>query len=677
MADQENNGIGVADTFPLVLEDCSFEELDRNPVVSNSVKKVEERAKCENLGIPSGTVVQEMRNGAEPTAIESTLVLKVDGEACESLGISGCNIEDGMGSISLAGGLQSSEQDMRNGAETIAVEATTVVEADDEVRQEMGVLGGNSIVKEGVGSTSLVSGLGSSVIIGKNDGKTETKMDEDESESSESESDDPSSSTSASSSSSSDSDDSSTSGGSSDDDDSEDSEEEEHQEEEKITKKIEVEVEEGEINDSDGQELGTDTAVNDDENAGEVSWSGINDEDDEDGPATEGPIRSKNEVKDLPSVPPVNVTIEPHHQMLPVGVVMSIISPQVIVEGIEKHDPLNEGSILWITETRTPLGLVDEIFGPVKNPYYIVRYNSENEIPKGVHVGTLISFVPEFANHVLNNKDVYKKGYDASGLNDEEVSDEAEFSDDEKEAEYRKMQKVMKRGISDKNHGKHKNNKKKASRKNGPAAPPNPVPSASTHNHQKFPPFSGIRPGPFEAASIVPPFRPANPGPNLASNGVWTNGISLMQPQTALLPNGFPPNDLSLFPGNAQNPYQLPVTGIPFQQQLGPNLGSLPLPGTSLPLVQPNIFAQPMHPQGLLGQNQMTFGMSFPQVQTCVRGGGEQGFLQYGMQPEKNHNFQSGSDNVHAPNQFRSGGSANRGRKTFHQRGRKGWRPTK
>ncbi|WJX40823.1 hypothetical protein P8452_28258 [Trifolium repens] len=177
-----------------------------------------------------------------------------------------------------------------------------------------------------------------------------------------------------------------------------------------------------------------------------------------------GPIRSKNEIQNLPPVPPVDVTLEPHHKMVPIGVVMSTLGAQVIVEGVEKHEPLNEGSILWLTESRKPLGLVDEIFGPVKNPYYIVRYNSESEVPAGIQGGTtLVSCVPEFADRVLNNKDLYRKGYDASGANDEELSDEVEFSDDEKEAEYRKMQKMTKRGVNDQNPGKRKNNKKKFS----------------------------------------------------------------------------------------------------------------------------------------------------------------------------------------------------------------------
>ncbi|GKE08594.1 H/ACA ribonucleoprotein complex non-core subunit NAF1, partial [Tanacetum coccineum] len=116
---------------------------------------------------------------------------------------------------------------------------------------------------------------------------------------------------------------------------------------------------------------------------------------------------------DLPLVPPVTVTIQPHHQTLPVGVVLSITAR-----------------------------VVDEIFGPVKNPYYIVRFNSESEVPAGIEQDSLISFIPEFADYVLNNNNLYKKGYDAYGENDEELSEELEFSNDEKEAEYKKMIKM-------------------------------------------------------------------------------------------------------------------------------------------------------------------------------------------------------------------------------------------
>ncbi|KAL6541248.1 hypothetical protein OROHE_010956 [Orobanche hederae] len=158
-------------------------------------------------------------------------------------------------------------------------------------------------------------------------------------------------------------------------------------------------------------------------------------------------------------LPPVSVsvTLQPHHQTLPVGVILSIISAQVIVEGVERHNPLNEDSILWITESRSPLGVIDEIFGPVKNPYYT------------------------FANHVLNDKSLYQKGYDASGENDEELSDELGFSDDEKEVEYRRMLKMKKRGTNESKPGTRRREKRQ--QKNQTAnwnRNQNPVPQTSS-----------------------------------------------------------------------------------------------------------------------------------------------------------------------------------------------------
>jgi H/ACA ribonucleoprotein complex non-core subunit NAF1 len=38
------------------------------------------------------------------------------------------------------------------------------------------------------------------------------------------------------------------------------------------------------------------------------------------------------------------------------------------------------------------------LFGPVKNPYYLVRYNSEEEVLAGIGAGTNVSFVAEFTS---------------------------------------------------------------------------------------------------------------------------------------------------------------------------------------------------------------------------------------------------------------------------------------
>lgn len=103
----------------------------------------------------------------------------------------------------------------------------------------------------------------------------------------------------------------------------------------------------------------------------------------------------------------------------------------------------------------------------MKNPYYIVRYNSDSEVPAGIQQGALISFVPEFVNHVLNNGNVYTKGYVASGENDEELSNEAEFTDDEEEAKYRRVLKMSKRGTKENNVDYRKEHKKKFKNQGG------------------------------------------------------------------------------------------------------------------------------------------------------------------------------------------------------------------
>ncbi|KAL8145661.1 hypothetical protein AgCh_003707 [Apium graveolens] len=365
-----------------------------------------------------------------------------------------------------------------------------------------------------------------------------------------------------------------TSGSSSSSFSSSSSSSEDDDEEEDEVEEGEMEVEEGEIRDS-VEEM--------------TAWS---DEDEEFGSSKAGPIMSANEIKVLPPVPPVDVTLQPCHVTLPVGVVLSIVGAQVIVEGVEKHDPLNEGSILWITEQKSPLGIVDEIFGPVKNPYYIVRYNSENEVPSGIQQGTSVSFVQEFVNHVLNNGNLYKKGYDASGEHDEELSEEAEFSDDEKEAEYRRLQKMSKRGPKDENRKRNKNKSKRRggqwggdqnssgtglnekvvqvpSNQNQHFRPPSPlerVVQAPSNQNQNFRPPSSNQGNcsnssrPVQAFSGGPgsvpvfPQAPQVPGFGAPSSGVWMNGPT-------------PNNILQLQQNQAQQPFHMPpFNGMPLQQ---------------------------------------------------------------------------------------------------------------
>ena len=338
---------------------------------------------------------------------------------------------------------------------------------------------------------------------------------------------------------------------------------------------------------------------------------------------------------------------------------------------MEKHNPLNEGSILWITEKRSPLGLVDEIFGPVENPYYVVRYNSESEVPAGIHDGTLISFVPEFANHVLNIKNLHKKGYDASGEHDEEVTDEAEFSDDEKEAEHKRMLKMSKRGMNDEKFGKNKNNRRKVKNRGGGWKNNKPLGEQMPTGADQLPPDQNLRNDSAAGTSLAQ--VPQATGVYAPSNGAWPNMLPSQQPQTLAIPGGFRGNNMPWpVQSQLQHPCQIPMaTGMPIQQQFNPGQGSLP--NALLPGGQPNFFAGPAYPPppwSVLGGNyfnQAAFGSGFqvqfnPPAMNVV----EQGMIPTGPPLGQNCSFQPPAippGIIQAPQQFNAGASSSHGRK--------------
>lgn len=479
----------------------------------------------------------------------------------------------------------------------------------------------------------------------------------------------------------------------------------------------------------------------------------------------------------LPPVPPVDVTLQPCHQISPVGVVLSVSSyqpyvgylglsvflfpnypsmhrggcdggshhatnfyvevfptpgglvilfiicqvlgAQVIVEGSEKHNPLSEGSILWIAETRSPLGIVDEIFGPVKTPYYIVRYNSETEVPSGIQSGTLVGFVLDFVGHVLNDKNLYQKGYDASGENDEEVLDEFDFSDDEKEAEFKRMLKMSKRGNNN-NQGQGPGNKKKnRNREKTWTKDQSSMSQSSTvqssqpmqMQQQMRPPVSSSREGNhvapsttgsvFSSRPAVPPssqgqqFEPSPMGqffprgPNLfpqqfqqAAQQVQQAGLLL----NTLFPNGMPFQQQNMaFGGGFQmngmpwmqqnHPQNLQVSSgspVPWQQQQ--HVSQMPFGNQQSfdlsQLVRPmNFAAGPTNAPwvGMLGQNfsnQAPLGLQGPNSQLPTMQG-----QSCSSQPPTSFSANE-QDSTHFSRGFSSGrGGRGRGRKPFHHRG--------
>ena len=61
-------------------------------------------------------------------------------------------------------------------------------------------------------------------------------------------------------------------------------------------------------------------------------------------------------------------------QFVDTGTVFNIVRGSVIVvEGYKEAEPLRSGTVLCTNGTHDVLGEIDELFGPVSHPYYIMR----------------------------------------------------------------------------------------------------------------------------------------------------------------------------------------------------------------------------------------------------------------------------------------------------------------
>ncbi|CAL4908961.1 unnamed protein product [Urochloa decumbens] len=431
---------------------------------------------------------------------------------------------------------------------------------------------------------------------------------------------------------------------------------------------------------------------------------------DEEDEEPKGRVKPKHEAEVLPPVPKIEIQLEPHHQTLPVGTISAIMGERVIVEGSVQHNPLNEGSILWITESRTPLGIVDELFGPVKNPYYLVRYNSEEEIPAGISAGTSVSFVAEFADHILNMKELYAKGYDGSADNDDQ-EDEPEFSDDEKEAEYKRSLRQAKRQTDRQEPKKHSGDKKRSQPRGAGFRKDMPPRNrdAPTPGHQSQPRFhrsdmapavaentarsSGPQNTPMGAPTMLQPgpMNPAMPSPVHLANqmgGCFINPAQQFLPQQPNMawPGGLPPpphpnmglDGAAIAASIMQN---LLAGANQFQQQLqNQNFGGFPnqmpmpfpqfmpqtgMPTNQLPFRGPPVGNSPFGAAPQMPMGQGNFGQPPPHMPSGNRQeqGSRPGF------PADSQGFTNlaqphGDGTEHSPQQF-SSGQFNQGSSSF------------
>ncbi|KAI1209583.1 NAF1-domain-containing protein [Annulohypoxylon truncatum] len=158
-------------------------------------------------------------------------------------------------------------------------------------------------------------------------------------------------------------------------------------------------------------------------------------------------IRTKNELPEE-VVPKPDVTITPEMTVTELGVVEHIVENTVVIKAntTGEYQVVDTGSVLC-TEDRTVIAAVADLIGNVRQPRYTARFTNEEEIKGfGLELGTKVFYPPSHATYVFTQALRVQKGTDASNWHDEEAGDdEMEFSDDEKEAEYKRQQKAKKK----------------------------------------------------------------------------------------------------------------------------------------------------------------------------------------------------------------------------------------
>ncbi|KJH49268.1 NAF1 domain protein [Dictyocaulus viviparus] len=135
---------------------------------------------------------------------------------------------------------------------------------------------------------------------------------------------------------------------------------------------------------------------------------------------------------DLPPLDGLTIHCEDNIPMEPVGHVTSIVDCLVVIQS-DNGVALDIDSVLFDKE-RNSIGVVYDLFGPVRNPLYSVRFNTKEEASK-INVGMEVYFAPLAEQYTKTVIATAKN--DLQSDDDVSLDDEPLFSDDEKEKEYR------------------------------------------------------------------------------------------------------------------------------------------------------------------------------------------------------------------------------------------------
>ncbi|GFR50649.1 hypothetical protein Agub_g12898, partial [Astrephomene gubernaculifera] len=170
-------------------------------------------------------------------------------------------------------------------------------------------------------------------------------------------------------------------------------------------------------------------------------------DEDEEGGASGGGGRS-SALQDLglpPAAPELaGVEVAAGDVLEPAGTCLSVLEGMVVMQGLANSRPLADGSVV-VSEDRTVLGEVEEVFGPITQPLYAFRHAAvKGALPECVKPGAALFVVPRLARHIAP-EEIYGPGGrcpEPEPASDDEVY----FSDDEAEQHYMRQQIAKRKG---------------------------------------------------------------------------------------------------------------------------------------------------------------------------------------------------------------------------------------
>ncbi|KAG0669948.1 hypothetical protein C6P45_003112 [Maudiozyma exigua] len=202
------------------------------------------------------------------------------------------------------------------------------------------------------------------------------------------------------------------------------------------------------------------SSSSDEEDDGDDNEKNVDEDEDleEDGPVDSGPIRSKNEILEESVIEiPEDYKLKPDEKIQLIGTIKSIYENNIIIAATMSGEQrvLKDGSIFCL-DNRDIIGTLNEVFGPLQNPFYRICFKKDKigDMTPMIKekIGENVFYAVPEAHWVDTFELKRNRGTDASNRFDEEISEsEQEFSDDEKEAQYKKMKKDSKKKKNSKN----------------------------------------------------------------------------------------------------------------------------------------------------------------------------------------------------------------------------------